>query len=200
VLVGLVLPGAVAFGAAGVEELPLPGCQRAGSPVSELERRVKPCPAVEGTGVAGEVFPARRRLAQLTERHEFLAVVLQPAAQSGPFAQQRLVGDLDGRRAGLGMPVEGQQPGLGPHLDDVDHLARRRAGGGRELGAQGAAPGVFALGADHDQPFEQASHAVAGGVVERAVQVLGTGGDGGVDAAQLAVGGEGEVAIGAAFG
>ena len=54
-----------------------------------------------------------------------------------------------------------------------------------ELGAQGPAPGGFALGADHDQPLEQAPHALAGGVVERAVQLLGPRRDGGVDAAQL---------------
>ena len=40
---------------------------------------------------------------------EGVAVLVEPGAQSRPFADQRLVGDLDGRLVRGGIVVEGQE-------------------------------------------------------------------------------------------
>ena len=143
------------------------------------------CAAIQRAGVAIELDPARGRLAQLAERDDRLAVVVDPASQPRPFAQQRLVRDLHRRLSRLGMPVEGEQARLHPRLDDV--VGRGTGLQRRDLGAARPAAGRLAVRRHDDEPFEHASNRRARGVVERAIELLGARGDRDVDAAERVV-------------
>ena len=88
--------GALVRGPAGVEERPLGGVQLllvAGAPV---ERRRQPRAAVQHAGVASVGIPRAGGVADLMVQAPTLDVVVQPFAQARPFAQERLVRDLDG--------------------------------------------------------------------------------------------------------
>ena len=63
----------------------------AGGPV---ERGGQPRAAVELGRVAAAVVPLARRDAEVVVQAAALGVLLEPAAQARPLAQQRLVGDL----------------------------------------------------------------------------------------------------------
>jgi hypothetical protein len=65
----------------------------AGDPI---ERRGEPCAAVELAAVTRSLLPVARRTGQVLVQAAALRVLLEPAAQSRPFAQQRLVRDLEG--------------------------------------------------------------------------------------------------------
>ena len=99
---------------AGVDELALPGRQGIRAAFGGLERDLEPRPAVERPGVAVEIGPGRGGVAQLAHGDDGLTVLVDPGPQPGPLAQQRLVGDLDGRLAGRGMAIKREQPGLRP--------------------------------------------------------------------------------------
>ena len=172
--------------AAGVEELVFELRQVVAAVGGDVEGDLEPGPAVERPGIAVELVPPGGRLAQVAERHDRLAVLVDPVAQPRPLAQQRLVGELDGRHPGLGMAVEREQPGVCP---SVDHRVDGHAGGqAGQLGPGGAPPGGFTLGADDDEALEHPPHRRPLVVVERGVEQLGARGDGAVDATQLPVG------------
>ena len=82
-------------------------------PPRPLERRGQPRAAVELARVAAAGVPLARRVAQVVVQPPALGVLLEPAAQPRPLAQQRLVRDLD------------------LALADRDEAARRRARRGR---------------------------------------------------------------------
>ena len=138
--------------AAGVEELLLCRRQLADAAAREVDRDLQSGPAVQRARVAAELDPARRRLAHVAEHHDRLAVLLDPAAQAGPPAEECLVGQFDGGYPRLGMPVEGEQARLGPPVDDrVGGPVGENAG---NLGAGDAAARGLTLRADHDEPLE----------------------------------------------
>ena len=60
-----------------------------------VERRGEPRAAVELAGVAAAGLPLARRVDQVLVEAPALGVLLEPAAQARPFAQQRLVRDLE---------------------------------------------------------------------------------------------------------
>ena len=85
------------------------------------------------------------------------------------------------------MAIEREQPRLRPPIDGgVVNDARH-------LGPGGATSRRLPLGAHHDQPLEELPHTGALGVVERAIQRLGPGGNRPIDPAQLPVGGERQI-------
>ena len=99
----------------------------AGRPV---ERGGEARAAVQPAGIARVGVPRARGVAELAVQAPALRVLLEPGAQPRPFAQQRLVRDLD-RAVG-----DRQQPAVGEPGDDLgDALARRarraRSGGAR---------------------------------------------------------------------
>ena len=169
-----------------------------GRPLADVEGDLEAGAPVQRPRVAAELDPAGRRLAEMAEHHDRLAVLLDPVPQPGPLAQQRLVGELDGRHPGLGMAIEGEQSRLGPPVDGgVDGRVGDEAG---QLGARGAPPRRLALGADDDEPLEHLPDRGPLVVVERGVEQLGPRGDRPVDPAELPVGGQCEPLVGAAFG
>ena len=162
---------AVALVPAGLEELSLRFGQLPGPSLADVEGDLEAGAAVQRPRVAAELDPAGRRLAQLSEHHDRFAVLVDPVPQAGPLAQQRFVGELDGRHPGLGMAIEGEQSRLGPPVDGgVDGRVGDEAG---QLGAGGAPPGRLALGADDDEPLEHLPDRSALAVVERGVEQLG---------------------------
>ena len=73
--------------------------------------------AVKVRAIAPALLPIGRRLRQVAVHAPALRVGLQPPAQARPFAQQRLVSDLD--RGG----AQGQQPAVGEQLEDRPNLS-----------------------------------------------------------------------------
>src|SRR5262245_49142048 len=72
-----------------------------------------------------------------------------PAAQAGPFVEQRLVGDLDGRPAGGGIAVEGQEPVTAECVQHQRHaLVAERC----ELPAEDTPPGDLVTITEADEP------------------------------------------------
>ena len=180
----------VAPGRARVEELSCGRRQLTRSVTRCVEGDLEAGAAIERARFAIHLDPGVRGLPQLTERDEAATILFDPGAQPRPFAQQGLVGDLDGRRPRPRMTVEREQPSVHPTVQQpVDAQVRRVAA---ELGASRHAPGGLAVGADHHQVLEQAAHRDAVVVVERLVQMLGPTRDRAADAAQLPVGGDGD--------
>ena len=67
------------------------------SVVHHLADMLQSCPAIQRAGITIELHPARSGLTQLTERDDRGAVLIDPASQSRPLTQQRLVRDLGER-------------------------------------------------------------------------------------------------------
>ena len=107
-----------------------------------------------GASIQLSVRPPRRiplatGLREVAEGPEVVAVVLQPGPQPGPLADQRLVGDFDGRFTRHRVTVEGQEPGPPELVDDgVD------GGVVAEFGAEGPTSRVVGALAKRDQTSE----------------------------------------------
>ena len=152
--------------------------QRLDAVVHDIDDVFEPSTAVQRAGVVLELDPARRRLAQMAERDDCFAVILDPGSEPRPLAQQRLVRDLHGRFPRVGTPVEREEACLHPRLDDVVGRAFVKC---RDLGAARPPPGRLAVRRDDHQSLEHAPYRIARVVVERAVQRFGTRGDGNID-------------------
>ncbi len=76
---------------ARVEEGAFPGGQHLGR---EVLRGGEAYPAVQGVGIVVQGLPERGGLGERAVQALLGAVLLQPAAEPGPAADQRLVGDL----------------------------------------------------------------------------------------------------------
>ena len=98
---GLLPLVAVAGVATGVEELPLQLGEVVDAGGGDVEGDLEAGAAVERARVALELDPGRRRVTEVAEHDDRFAVLLDPAPQAGPLAQQRLVGQLDGRHPRL---------------------------------------------------------------------------------------------------
>ena len=123
------------------------------------------CAAVERPGIAPQLDPVARRFAQVAHRQDRLAVLLDPAPQAGPLAEQGLVRELDRGDPGPGVAVERQQPCLRPTVDHgVDGGSHTEAG---ELRSGSASPGRPTLGSDDHEALEHPSHRKVFVVVER---------------------------------
>ena len=188
----------IAFRPADVDELALPGRQRVQALSDDVEGDVEPRPAVHGAGIPVELGPAGGGLAQLADRHDRLTVLVDPARNRGHARSSASWATSTVGSRVCGMAIEREQPGLCPGLDDVTDglLGARR----HQLGSRGAAAGGLAVRVHHDEPLEDLPNRVASTVVERAEELLGPRGDGGVDPTELPVAGQCEVAIGAALG
>ena len=153
-----------------------------------LECGREPRTAVELAAVAAARVPVARRLGEVALQAPALGVLLEPAAQTRPLAQQRLVGDLD--RSG----ADGQQPALG---EDVEHPRDPLAALRLEL-VQRHAPAddrpVLALVGEAEQ---ERARDLPLRRLQAAERVLGEPRDRAFDAARAAVGGELQLAAAA---
>ena len=131
---------AVARVPAGVEELALrarAGRRRGRSATSRATSSRAPRYSAPGSR------PSSTQLAAASRRWPSTMIASRSSSiqspQAGPLAQQRLVGELDGRHPGLGMAIEGEQSRLRPPVDDgVDGRVGDAAG---QLGARRRAVG-----------------------------------------------------------
>ena len=110
-------------------------------------------------------------------------VLLDPLAQTWPFAQQRLVGDLDGALA------DGDEAAVGQRREHVGHVLVALQ---VELGERSAAAHRRLALALADQAQHDGAHERLASVRDAGVRALGQPRDRAVHAARLAVGGQGE--------
>ena len=180
--------GALARGLPGVKERVLGGVELGLVRAAPLERGRQPPTAVELARVAAAGVPVARRLGELPLQAPALGVLLEPAAQTRPLAQQRFVGDLD--RSG----AHRQQPALGEDVEDPrDALAALRL----ELVQRDAAAddrSVLTLVGEAEQ---ERARDLPLRRLEAAEGVLGQPRDRALDAARAAVGGELQLAAAA---
>ena len=104
-------PFGVAPLAADGEEILLEGVGVVGVSGGPFEGAVEAAAAVQVAGVASLLVPGPGGVGEVALHTQAVAIVVEPASQARPLAQQRLVRDLDGRLPGGGVAVEGQQPG-----------------------------------------------------------------------------------------
>ncbi len=104
---------------------------------------------------------------------EVVLCTVDPHAQSIPRAEQRLVGDLDGRAARGRVAIEGEQAVTTEH---VDHASHRRAIDleGEELGSRHEPPRIRRAFAGDHEPQEELLRGLAFLLAHRLVQLLGT--------------------------
>ena len=81
-----------------------------------VERRGKSGASIELGGVVFRAVPLGGRVDQVLVQAPALGVLLQPAPQPRPLAQQRLVGDLDR------VLVDGDEPALGQHRERAGRI------------------------------------------------------------------------------
>ena len=135
------------LGDARVEERALRRVQRVVVRLRPLERGAEPGAAVEVRGIAPRGVPDARGVAEPPVQAQALAVLLEPAAQGRPLADQHLVRDLGGPLA------EREQPGVGEAVQQAaDGVVRDVLGD--ELGDRHAAPRVLDPVAELGQPQE----------------------------------------------
>jgi hypothetical protein len=96
-------------GAAGVEEGALGRVELVLVAAAPLPRHREPRTAVQVAGIAPPLVPVACRVGEVTLDAAALGVLLEPAAQSRPFAKQRFVGDLDFPLADGDQPIVGQR-------------------------------------------------------------------------------------------
>ena len=122
-----------------VHEGPLGGVELTLVGRRPVERGGEPRAAVQLARIAAARVPFARGHDQVVVEPAAVRVLLEPAAQPRPLAQQRLVGDL-----GLAL-ADRHEPVVGEHVQDV--------GGVRELGERDAPPhrGVALADAGHPQ-------------------------------------------------
>ncbi len=88
---------AVPFLAAGGDEVAFAGREQAGPGLGHLDRDLELGSAVQRPRVTVELDPAGRRLPQVAEHHQGVAVLVDPAAKAWPLPEEGLVGDLHRR-------------------------------------------------------------------------------------------------------
>ena len=159
-------------GTTRIEELPLGGIELVAAVGGPVERRSEPGAAVQLGGVAAARVPLARGLREVAVQPPALRVLLEPAAQPGPLAQQRLVGELR-------LAVAERDQALGGKR--VEHVA------GVELGDRHARPRVAVA----RQAQQDAPRTLAAVRVEPLVCALGQARDRAVHAAAALVGAQG---------
>ena len=139
--------------------------------------------AVELALIAPGRVPFGRRLGDVTAKPASFGILFDPLAQAWPFAQQRLVGDLDGALA------DGDEAAVGQRREHVGHI---RVALQVELGEWSAAAHRRVALALADQAQHDGAHDRLALIGDAGVGALGQPRDGAVNAAGLAVGGQGE--------
>lgn len=147
----------------------------------EFDCAVQAGSPVEGSVVVAEFVPGAGGIREVAVAAQPFTVLVDPAAQPRPAADQRLVRQVH-RRA-----VEAEQPCCGQPFHD-----RGKFGVGPlvQLGTGGRAPGVRGALTGDDQSQEKPTGGASLGRCQRAVHPFRAGGDGAVDAADLLVPGE----------
>lgn len=130
-------------GLARVEEGAFPGGQRLFGKILGGGQTRAP---VEGVGITVQGFPDRGGLGEGAVQPQAVPVLVQPAAEAGPAADQGLVGDLDV------VPVDGQQTCPGGLFED-----QRGVTGVVEFLPRYTALGVLGALAQGDEPQEELS-------------------------------------------
>ncbi len=172
----------------GGKEVPFPSAEFGPVPLAEgLACLRQPYPPVQRARVTVQLGPGVGGFRESAVQAEAFAVLLDPAAQPGPGADQGLVGQLHG------VAVDGQQA-----LTDQAFEHVGGGGVGVQLGAGDRAPGVLGAVAGLDQAQQQGPGRGGLGGGAAGVGGLGGVGDGAVDSADGLVGGEGEGLAGAA--
>ena len=95
------------------------GASRGTTAARDVQRRLQGGPAQQRRRLAVEVGPGRGGVTEPADHDQLAAVVLDPLPQPRPLPDQCLVGHLDGRRPGLRVHVEREQPGGSPAVDDL---------------------------------------------------------------------------------
>ena len=174
--VGLALRG----GGARVDEAPLGRVERIRMATRPVGRRTEAGAAVEVSRLAAAGLPEPRGVAEVAVEQDAGAVLLEPAPQRRPFADEHFVGDLGGAVA------EGQQPRLGEPLEQrLDLLARSVLG--HELAHRDAPARVLDPLAELGQAHEDAAQERVALDRDRFDNRVGRLGNGQRDAAALAV-------------
>ena len=108
---------ALGRGPPGVEERTFARVELALMTGAPLQGDGQSRPAIEVARIASALLPVVGGPSEVLLDATALGILFEPPAQAGPFAQQRLVGNLD--RGG----AHGQQPAVGEHLEDGGDLA-----------------------------------------------------------------------------
>ena len=82
---------ALTRGSSGVEELALVGGEPLLAAVGPLRRRGKPCTAVEQSRIPVVAVPLARVVSEAAMELQALAILVEPAAEQGPLADQRFM-------------------------------------------------------------------------------------------------------------
>ena len=175
-------PGLVAFALLGFGALSLEPPAAGGEELELLVvqgHRRRLGPAVElgdarrGQQVVGVFIgegPLVERGGQRCMASKVVAALVDPALQRRPRRQQRLVGDLDGRRPGEVIGVERQQAVLAEPFDHRLHRHRVDRQRGHFAGGY-PAPAALVAVADHHEPQEELTGGVLLLVVELVEQI-----------------------------
>ena len=142
-----------------------------------------------GVGPGGE--PVVRGRFDPPAGQQVVACLVDPVLEARPFAEQRLVGDLDRRCPGGRIAVEREQPVaavLAQHHVELVGVDT----GMLQLGAAHPAAGVLVLLVHADEPEEHLARRRPGAVVELGVDRFGAPPDGAGQTARFLVGGEGD--------
>ncbi len=107
-----------------------------------------------------------------------IAAGLDPFPQPSPLPQERLVRDLHGGGAGLGVAVECEQAMLAEGVNHILHVLHRLwiARGRRQCGTKDASPGGLDSFAQRDQPQKQLSRHLLARRAQPGVQRFGAAG------------------------
>jgi hypothetical protein len=149
-------------------------------------RRRQPHAAVQARRVPALASPGGGGVLKLLPDEQAGPVLVDPPAQPGPAAQQRLVGDLHRVPAGGQQPRGGERVQRGPRSHRVGHAPEQAVRRDPTPGVGGPVPVPGGL-ADPDQAEEDLPGGRLPRLVEPGVDVVGRPGDGARDPARCLV-------------
>ena len=142
--------------------------------------------AAAGNRVSAAPLPFAGGVGEASVNPNVLASFVDPSAEPLPGLQERFVRDLDRGLSGRRVAVEREEPVSPIGIEGRLHGARVDLDR-RELGERDPAARVRATFAERHEPEEELANGLPAGGLSGRVQVLGAGGKGPADAADLTV-------------
>ena len=135
------------------------------------ERILEACAPIQLAGIPVEPVPGQRRVREMPQEPEAVAVLVDPCPESRPLAQERLVGDLHRRAVRDRIAVEGEEALA---AEGVDHVLDRGGAATEllDLLPSHAAARVVAPFAERDEAREQLPRRVPACDVELLVELF----------------------------